>query len=150
MTQHPVLAAGEAIYAIVHSTDFARTAIGEAAGLNDYEAVALLRARDLEDAYRASNHIDTRWTDNPEVLWVQRRSAAFPAGPRSTSVGDLVVAITLADGPDGQHVAATAHLVASFGFRQLDSLLAEVWCRRVVSIAGAAGLLPPGIQPPTA
>lgn len=118
MGRHSMLAIGETVYAIVHSTDFARTAMGETADLDSYEVVALLRAQDLEDAYRASNHIDTRWTDNPEVLWVQANSEDFPHGSRSTSVGDLIVTLSFADGPEGRHVVATAHVVASFGFRR--------------------------------
>ena len=50
-----------------------------------YEKVAIVECEDLEDAFRATNHIDTAWTKNPEVV------ETFKARVRSTSVGDVVV-----------------------------------------------------------
>ena len=49
-----------------------------------YDMVAEVECIDEEDVFRATNHIDSDWTKNPEVISVTGRC-------RSTSVGDVVV-----------------------------------------------------------
>lgn len=69
-----------------------------------YEAIAIVETVDIVDVFRVSNHIDSNWTQNPEVkeLW------SDPNRTRSTSVGDIVVT---ADGK--------AHLCASFSWEEI-------------------------------
>lgn len=50
----------------------------------DYELVAEVECKDLEDAFRATNTIDDIWTKNPEVIQLHKRQC------RSTSVGDVL------------------------------------------------------------
>jgi len=51
----------------------------------DYEQVAEVECVDEEDVFRATNHIDSDWTKNPEVK-LRRNNPC-----RSTSVGDVIV-----------------------------------------------------------
>ena len=69
---------------------------------NEYEKVAVVNAKELESAFRTTNHIDENWTENDEVIWSARREV------RSTSVGDVFLA-------DGK-----AYFVASCGFEEFD------------------------------
>lgn len=50
-----------------------------------YVEVATVAVDDLDDAYRATNHIDSDWLQNPEVVDVKTTKA------RSSSVGDVFV-----------------------------------------------------------
>lgn len=52
--------------------------------LHDCELVAEVEAKDLEEVFRITNHIDHAWWENPEVKWHKPNS-------RSTSVGDIVI-----------------------------------------------------------
>ncbi len=51
----------------------------------EYEVIADLEVEGKEHAYRASNHIDSNWTENPEVV-----SYSGDGKERSTSVGDIL------------------------------------------------------------
>lgn len=53
---------------------------------NEYELVAEVECDGVEDVFRITNHIDTNWTGNPEVIEVYKTN-----GCRSTSVGDMAV-----------------------------------------------------------
>lgn len=53
-----------------------------------YVKVADVETDDLEDVFRATNHIDRPWTENKEV------TALFSVRARSTSVGDVIVDAT--------------------------------------------------------
>jgi len=76
---------------------------------SDYEAVAVVEAATLDEAYELTNNIDGLWINNEAVVWL---SAAVKAagGCRSTSVGDVIV---------GRGTFA----VASFGFDQIGAKL---------------------------
>ena len=50
----------------------------------EYKLVALVECKDLEDVFRATNHITEDWTENPEVIDLYANNI------RSTSVGDVV------------------------------------------------------------
>ena len=50
-----------------------------------YEKVAIIEADSVDDAFRLTNHIDSDWRTNPEVV------ESFKDRVRSTSVGDVVV-----------------------------------------------------------
>ena len=52
---------------------------------DEYEMVAVVEASSLEDIFRLTNHIESDWTGNAEILEV------IATYPRSTSVGDIVV-----------------------------------------------------------
>jgi len=52
---------------------------------NDYAKIAVVECEDIEDVFRATNHIDTNWMENKEVI------ECFVDIARSTSVGDVVV-----------------------------------------------------------
>lgn len=68
-----------------------------------YKAVAILgdEQHGLEDAFRLTNHIETAWTENPEV------SVLGGHHQRSTSVGDIV------------ELDGVLHLVAGVGFVEI-------------------------------
>lgn len=51
----------------------------------DYDKVAIVECVDEEDAFRATNHIESDWTKNPEVVEL------FKSQCRSTSCGDVLV-----------------------------------------------------------
>ena len=51
----------------------------------DYNMVAEVECEDEEDVFRATNHIDSDWTKNPEVIVCRKNPC------RSTSVGDVIV-----------------------------------------------------------
>ena len=50
----------------------------------EYEKVAVVEADSVADTFRITNHIDSDWTRNPEVIEVLKPNS------RSTSVGDIV------------------------------------------------------------
>lgn len=52
-----------------------------------YNKIAIVEADaiDIDDVFRITNHIDSDWAKNPEVIEL------FHNRPRSTSVGDVVV-----------------------------------------------------------
>ena len=52
---------------------------------DEYDIVADLEVADLDDAYRASNNIESSWLDNPEVT----SKSDDLEGARSSSVGDI-------------------------------------------------------------
>ena len=49
-----------------------------------FTKVAIVLAECLDHVFRATNHIDKPWWENPEVQWYKPES-------RSTSVGDIVI-----------------------------------------------------------
>ena len=51
---------------------------------DDFVMVAEVEAEDIEDVFRITNHIESDWTKNPEVI------KRVKAPCRSTSVGDIV------------------------------------------------------------
>ena len=51
---------------------------------SDYTMVAEVESADLEDVFRITNHIESDWTKNPEVIKIHGGRC------RSTSVGDIV------------------------------------------------------------
>lgn len=53
----------------------------------NYQRVAIVESPSVDEVFRITNHIDQSWTKNPEVI-------KFVGQPRSTSVGDVVVAET--------------------------------------------------------
>lgn len=53
----------------------------------NYEKVAVVQARELDDVFRLTNHIESDWTTNLQVTPVEGRSGK---NTRSTSVGDVV------------------------------------------------------------
>ena len=73
--------------------------------------VATVACVDIEDVFRATNHIDRPWTENPEVV-------ALPVGNRvrSTSVGDVIVASATGE----------AWVVDAFGMSVLPPTQAEL------------------------
>jgi len=64
--------------------------------------VAKVDAINLDDAYRATNHIRESWWRNPEMIWWR------PS--RSTSVGDVIYNM----------YTESYHKVDSFGFKRLE------------------------------
>jgi len=71
----------------------------------DYRRVAVVECKDVDDVFRATNHIDSDWTKNPEVVTMVAESA------RSTSVGDVVEEFK----PDGKK-----WLCAMVGWKELS------------------------------
>jgi len=53
----------------------------------DYEKVAKVECDDLCDVFTLTNHIESEWTKNPEILELCGMKTRY----RSTSVGDVVV-----------------------------------------------------------
>ena len=51
----------------------------------DYQQVATVDVENLEEVFRATNHIDQDWRNNKEVVRASEHNV------RSTSVGDIVV-----------------------------------------------------------
>jgi len=49
-----------------------------------YDKIAIVECEDVDDVFRATNHIDHDWRMNPEVI------ESFKDKVRSTSVGDVV------------------------------------------------------------
>jgi len=73
---------------------------------SQYQPAAHLGSKfGLEDVFRATNHIDSAWTENPGVREINKDTRK-----RSTSVGDIVL-----DASERK-----AYVVASFGFEPLD------------------------------
>ncbi len=52
---------------------------------DDYDKVAIVNAKNNDDAFMITNHIDSDWTKNSEVIQLFKQKC------RSTSVGDVVV-----------------------------------------------------------
>lgn len=111
---------GRDSYEVWHARDlFAAGAIGRVMGMppqefpDDYEKVADVLARDLDQVFALTNHTDTSWQDNPGV-------STNVAEARSTSDGDVIV------DPEGR-----PHRVEPTGFEQLvprssyDRMLSE-------------------------
>jgi hypothetical protein len=67
-----------------------------------YVKVADVEVDDLEHAFSTSNHIDSSWQENPNVLNL------YKSHPRSTSVGDIMVT------GEGK-----TFYVDSFGFKEI-------------------------------
>jgi hypothetical protein len=53
---------------------------------SDIKYVATVDVKDYGDVFRVTNHIDSNWELNPEVLMVKN-----PGRNRSTSVGDIII-----------------------------------------------------------
>jgi hypothetical protein len=51
---------------------------------DEYDRVAVVECPSVDDVFRATNHIDSDWTQNPEVV------CKIGNRHRSTSVGDVV------------------------------------------------------------
>jgi len=52
---------------------------------DEYSKVAAVRACNLEEIFRLTNHIEQDWTENDEIEWSRDSDC------RSTSVGDIVI-----------------------------------------------------------
>lgn len=68
----------------------------------NYNKVAEVSTRDLDEAYRLTNHIHRNWEVNPEVVKIT-------TGNRSTSVGDILEA-----------EGGKRYIVDRFGFKELS------------------------------
>lgn len=68
----------------------------------DYTFIGVVEVGDMEDAFRATNHIESDWTKNPEVIQMNVPQA------RSTSVGDVL------EDEDG-----TFHYCAGVGWEEI-------------------------------
>ena len=60
-----------------------------------YERVAVVKCESIDEVFRVTNHIDSDWTKNPEVITVIKNYERvglklLEKRPRSTSVGDVV------------------------------------------------------------
>ncbi|PSB01384.1 hypothetical protein [Merismopedia glauca] len=92
-----------AMITVYHSLNILETAFGV---LPDPDCsvnivkVAEVATDSLEEAFSLTNHIDSNWTNNPEVT-------AVPGKHRSTCVGDVLE-------KDGQK-----YRIAAFGFEKL-------------------------------
>ena len=73
-------------YIVWHAKDEAmvRGLAAEPKFPEDHNRVAIVECKDVDDVFRATNHIDSDLTKNPEVVTLIAKSA------RSTSVGDVV------------------------------------------------------------
>lgn len=73
-------------YVVWHAKDEAmvRGLVSEPSFPADYSRVAVVECVDVDDVFRATNHIESDWTKNPEVVTRMVKSA------RSTSVGDVI------------------------------------------------------------
>lgn len=49
----------------------------------NFRHVATVEVEDVGQVFQVTNHIDSNWTENPEVLWSASKQI------RSTSVGDV-------------------------------------------------------------
>jgi hypothetical protein len=80
-------------YVVWHAKDEAmvRGLVSKPSFPADYRRVAVVDCKDVDDVFRATNHIDESWTKNPEVVTLIEKSV------RSTSVGDVVEELV----PDG-------------------------------------------------
>jgi len=58
----------------------------EAPSIEDYKKVALVESDNLGDVFRITNHIDSNWQTNDEVI-----ETYGDVTHRSTSVGDIVI-----------------------------------------------------------
>ncbi|MBL7163237.1 MAG: hypothetical protein ISS57_11570 [Anaerolineales bacterium] len=70
----------------------------------EYHLVARIKAKNIEEAYAKTQHIDNAWHDNPDVETIRFS--------RSTSIGDVI-----------QDESGRFWVVASFGFTELDGHL---------------------------
>jgi hypothetical protein len=69
----------------------------------EYDFVAIVEAGNVADTFRITNHIDTDWQRNPEVVEIVK------LGNRSTSVGDVV-----------QDENGVNHYCASVGWEEMS------------------------------
>jgi hypothetical protein len=81
-------------YIVWHAKDEAmvRGFLSEPTFPTDYDRVAIVECKDVDDVFRATNHIESDWTKNPEVV------TRIGNRHRSTSVGDVVAEFK----PDGK------------------------------------------------
>jgi hypothetical protein len=82
-------------YAVYHTLDQMQMVLHDERQWFDRRATAYLRVAEVEtprqqkpldQVFERTNHVDTAWTDNPEVVWY-----ATDRPLRSTSVGDVIV-----------------------------------------------------------
>lgn len=73
-------------YVVWHAKDevMVRGLASEPSFPADYDRVAVVECKDVDDVFRATNHIDSDWTKNSEVVTL------VGVRHRSTSVGDVV------------------------------------------------------------
>jgi hypothetical protein len=73
-------------YTVWHAKDevMGRGLVSEPSFPADYNRVAVVECVDVDDVFRATNHIDSNWMENPEVV------TRIASEARSTSVGDVV------------------------------------------------------------
>lgn len=76
---------------------------------HDYDVVAIVEVNRLEDVFHVTNHIDSDWTDNPEVC------VTIGDKFRSTSVGDIVSTRKYNDKGKGRRY----WICAPFGWHEL-------------------------------
>jgi hypothetical protein len=90
-----------------HNRDFLKHALDSSAPVKNIlvSYVATVPTADPEIAYRLTNHIDTNWNENPDIL-VNKELTGKPI--RSTSVGDILI--------HGDKCL----IVESYGFRELS------------------------------
>jgi hypothetical protein len=74
----------------------------------NFEAVAWVEARNIDDVFRITNHIDSNWTENPEV----KRLLTPVDRTRSTSVGDVVL----------DFATGKLYAVAGVGWKQIGDV----------------------------
>jgi hypothetical protein len=89
---------------------------------DEYDIVADMEVTDLEDAFRASNHIDSNWLENPEVAFTEATEA------RSSSVGDI-----FSDPDTGKY-----WLVANLGFEDITDKVNAAYNGKVKSAKAVA------------
>lgn len=88
-------------YITYHNQNFTDYFFSKSLKGNHIKKAAVVEADNLDDVYRATNTIDSPWTENPEVKEVLTDS------PRSLSVGDLIL----------DEAANKLHVVEDMGFR---------------------------------
>jgi len=74
----------------------------EEINLKNYDLVAMVESETLDDVFRITNHIDTSWWNNPEVIMAYNEV-------RSTSVGDVAVELE----------SHKAHMVMGIGWEEV-------------------------------
>lgn len=86
---------------------------------DEYDIVADLEVEYLEDAFRASNHIESNWLENPEVTFTSSKEA------RSSSVGDI-----FSDPDSGKY-----WLVMPMGFEDITDRVLAAYDGKVKTVA---------------
>lgn len=89
---------------------------------DEYDIVADLEVTDLEDAFRASNHIESNWLENPEVTFTEATKA------KSSSVGDI-----FSDPDTGKY-----WLVAAMGFEDITDRVVAAYAGKHKSAEAVA------------